>query len=583
MPRTLPRLSRKQAGFSLIDVLLAMGVVILISGITLTGIRRTNESNQAKAVGEQMKLVGTALNTYVSLRYDTLVAHNPGADDVGDPGTAADPGPRTCVATTATLKMCTITSETLRRNGLLPNSFSGFNAFGSTYQYRIRVDTAGTTPLVDGLVWTDQAYTLEGEERYDLLGQAMMVAGADSGMTRSTLTRVEGFNGAWSEENMGVSRLGVLAYRVGYNTFGYAAYLRLNGGTMMGDIDMGANDIFNIGTMKATNVAAINVVLPQNNAALRFSNGNVVTDGSTLAAPAASDPNIGVTGTAGGPALVLRSDEPIQMLRATDGTRADVRMDDLEAMNITANNATLSGNISAQGTITTTNQIRGNTVVAGPGGANNNTWIGGDASGGGIYFNTNSTGGAGSAIGFKLDNSTSTISMAGATLAVTGTIRSAGTSGTQGIMQADRRLELTNAGVSIQDLGGAPVPGATGCTVGVIARSSVGDLVQCANDGGTPRWRTMGMTAASITTQTGAQTCTGAGSAAGNAVTISCPAGYLVISGGYSYASGAQRAAPQSNYRSSATSWVVQAGPTQAYTGTESTQTCWNTYAICAR
>jgi type II secretory pathway pseudopilin PulG len=612
MTKTNYSAKRHQGGFSLIDVLLALGVVILISGITLSGIRRTNESNQAKAVGEQIKSVGTALNTYVSLRYDTLVTAVPGTDDVGSPGTASDPGPRSCVCTVGTgacaatgnIKICTISSETLRRNGLLPSNFSGINAYGSPYEYRIRVQPqGGSTVIVDGLVWTDDAYTMEGEERFDLLGQAMMVAGADSGMTRSSMTNVEGFNGAWTENGMGVNRLGVLAYRVGYNSFGYAAYLRLSGGEMLGDIDMGGQQIFNAGVVKADILAADRVQVHNGVDGIIFSDAVDSATDDAVAAAAATDPRIGTTGGA----LVMRSDAPIEMTTSL-GTRAGVQMGALNAETgvisgaLTANSLTLAaapaatpGGISAQGTIITTNYIRGNTVLAGTGTGNiyaRMANVAGATGGGAIYLNSNATGTAGSTVGLMLNSSTNTITMGTVDLELTGGIRAAGTTGTQGIITADRQL-VSGANAIVIDSTITPSVGAAcsgGATMlGRVARASEGTLAQCIAEnlgaGTVYNWRAMSSTGSSIVTNTaGATVCTGAGATPGPLQTVACPAGGVSLSGGYVYQSGAPRRAPLSSYRAGSTGWTIEPGPTIAFTGdtTTTAQTCWRAFVVCS-
>lgn len=575
--------SRRQAGFSLIDVLLALGVVILISGITLTGVRRTNESNQAKAVGEQIKMIGGAMNTYISLRYDVIVAHQPGVDDVGNPGTAADPGPRSCVWANSpanTVKLCTINSETLRRNGLLPSSFSGYNAFGSTYQMRIRVDTTGAGPAqMEGLAWTEEAYMMDGEERFDLLGQAMLVAGADSGMTRSTPDRVEGFNGAWAEEDMGVSKLGVLAYRSGYATFGYAGYLRTSGtgtGSMLGDINMGNNSIYNIEALKAQNVATEKLRLKKDNAAIVFSDTAAfdVTDESAIAAAAATDPSIGTIGNG----LVIRSDVPVKLLAASTGVGGDMELRNLQAADITnTGNYFGNGTITAQQSITSGTRMRavdgflaGTTTTA-----QNKTLVFSQADGGGIYFNVNGSGTSATPRGFKLDTTTAIIRAVGSSIMADGDIRAADD------LIADDRV-VVGGNEIILDSTVNPVIGA-GCVAadaGKIVRSSSGEVAQCFSDGTSYRWRTMG---SSIVQIPGGNTTTGPGATQGNSVNINCPAGYSIVTGGYSYASGSPRGTAAISTRVDNDTWRVQAGPTAAYLGTETQTTTFSTYAICSR
>lgn len=260
------RISRPQSqrGFTLLEVLLAIGVSLSIGGVALTELQRTNASQQARAVGQQAAMVGRALNTYVALRYHTLINLEE-VDGVGDP---SDPGPRYCTPNAGTMNgnpfgICTITTDTLIRSGLLPTSFSGRNAFGADYHLYIRVMGSSPNWIVEGLAVTDQPYTTGGGNRYDLLGQAMQEAGADSGMTRTLTTTIEGLNGTWRDNSWpsvthngitypGVNQLGLLGVRAGYGTSGYAAYLRLDGSTpMTGNLDMDSNDIVDVGTITA--------------------------------------------------------------------------------------------------------------------------------------------------------------------------------------------------------------------------------------------------------------------------------------------------------------------------------------------
>jgi hypothetical protein len=255
MRPTLPSFRRRQAGLSLLEVLLALTISLGAGALYVDQIRSSTEGKQASATGQQLKEVGNALNTYVAMRFDKLVVLSnvgnscPDINNTGDitmQGTGDDPGPRCCTGSVAAGNaICQVNSDTLRRNGLLPNSFSGYNAYGAKYQYYIRVQGGAPNYIVDGIVYTDQPYVTTGTTpRYDLLGAAMQEAGADSGMTRSVANRMDGLNGAWSDSAWpSINQLGLLGYRVGYGTSGFASYLRLDGSSAMtGDLLMGADD-----------------------------------------------------------------------------------------------------------------------------------------------------------------------------------------------------------------------------------------------------------------------------------------------------------------------------------------------------
>lgn len=284
---------KQQKGFSLLEVLLAVTIAIALGSMQLGQIKRETESLQLKAVGEQLSMVGKALNSYVALQYHNITA----GTNVVAPGSADDPGPRTCTSqidpsNSQPIIMCTITSDTLRRSGLLPNNFSGRNAFGATYQYFIKVSGSSPNWRVEGLVATSDPYTVGTVPRFDLIGQAMVVAGADSGTTRSMANNIEGLNGSWSDPSYPVSQVGLLAYRVGYGTSGYSSYLRIDGANnMTGNLNIGnpadpatfgnigaVRDITATGTVQGSKIVATS---PTGDA-ITTTAGTIGANGSTM-------------------------------------------------------------------------------------------------------------------------------------------------------------------------------------------------------------------------------------------------------------------------------------------------------------
>lgn len=241
--RTLPR---RVQGFSLLEVLLAVTIAIGLGSMQLGQLKRDTENRHAQVVGEQLRMVGNALNSYVARQYGNITA----MASVTAPGLPDDPGPRECNAST---KICTITSDTLRRSGFLPATFSGRNAYGSTYTYYIRVGGASPNWTVDGVVVTTDPYSVGGAVRDDLVGVAMLSAGADSGTTRSVATQINGYNGSWLETGFPVNQLGLLAYRVGYGSFNNSTYLRVDGTLpMTGDLDLGEHNIKGVVDIQTT-------------------------------------------------------------------------------------------------------------------------------------------------------------------------------------------------------------------------------------------------------------------------------------------------------------------------------------------
>ena len=162
-----------------------------------------------------------------------------------------DPGPRTCSGNT-----CTITVQTLKNDGILPNSYVDSNAFRSSYSIIIKRSGSSPNYTLDALITTSAAWIESGNNpRYDLLGFAMQKAGIDSGMTKSN-TKADGYNGSWSEQSTSfnnITKAGQLVFRAGYNASLYSAYLRRDGTLpMTGNLNMGNNDINNAKNITAS-------------------------------------------------------------------------------------------------------------------------------------------------------------------------------------------------------------------------------------------------------------------------------------------------------------------------------------------
>ena len=240
---------RSKKGFSLLELILVLGVASAISFMKFQNLKQQQEDIQAKISGEQIKQLGEAVNAYISIRYDKLSTLTAAS------GTGTDPGPRTCIASTG---VCTITYQTLISEGLLPASYSGMNVNKSAYSILLKRSGSSPNYVINGLITTNTAWTEGGKVRYDLLGKAMQSAGVDSGMSK-TATSVSGYSGQWSETSASYSSItatGLLAYRAGYDSSMYSVYLRRDGTLpMTGDLNMGGNDINNAIDITASGTA----------------------------------------------------------------------------------------------------------------------------------------------------------------------------------------------------------------------------------------------------------------------------------------------------------------------------------------
>ncbi|EMH2330874.1 shufflon system plasmid conjugative transfer pilus tip adhesin PilV [Citrobacter freundii] len=255
---------QNKKGFSLLELILVLGVGSMMAFMRFQDMKTEQENVMAKAVGQQMKQIGEAVNGYINIRYDKLSTLTSSSSQ------SSDPGPRTCNGSG-----CEITYQTLINEGLLPVSYTGVNAQKSSY--KIMLKRSGATPnyVVNGLITTTLPWSESGKLRYDLLGKAMQEAGIDSGMTQSAAL-VSGLQGAWTETSSAFNNItaaGLLAYRVGYDSSMYSVYLRRDGTLpMTGNLNMGNQDINN-----ARNITAVGITTTE---ALRTSGVAVI--GTTL-------------------------------------------------------------------------------------------------------------------------------------------------------------------------------------------------------------------------------------------------------------------------------------------------------------
>lgn len=254
-------MKKNKKGFSLLELVLVLGVGSMMAFMRFQDMKNEQEMVIAKAVGQQMKQIGEAVNGYINIRYDKL------STLASSSSQSSDPGPRICNGSG-----CEITYQTIVNEGLLPASYTGVNAQKSSY--KIILKRSGTSPnyVINGLITTASPWVEGCKFRYDLLGKAMQEAGIDSGMTQSA-TVASGFQGAWKETStnyININSEGLLAYRVGYDSSMYSVYLRRDGILpMTGDLNLGGNDINNVKDITASGVGSF---------------GSDITSGGTITA-----------------------------------------------------------------------------------------------------------------------------------------------------------------------------------------------------------------------------------------------------------------------------------------------------------
>lgn len=281
---------RNKKGFSLLELILVLGIASAVSFMKFQDLKQEQENIQAKAVGQQIKQIGDAVNGYINIRYDKLSTLTSVSSSTG-----TDPGPRTCSAANNT---CTITYQTLVNEGLLPASFSGMNANHSPYAIILRRSGGAPNYQIDGLITTTMQWKDGDKIRYDLLGKAMQAAGVDSGVSKTT-SSVSGYSGQWAEQAANynnISASGLLAYRAGYSSTLYSVYLRRDGTLpMTGDLNMDGKSINNVANISAS--GAITAAGLQSTGAATIGGALTVAGASTLTGPATLGNTLTVNGT----------------------------------------------------------------------------------------------------------------------------------------------------------------------------------------------------------------------------------------------------------------------------------------------
>lgn len=241
---------KKQKGFSLIELILVLGISSLAFIGFLQIERKRAETARGEIAGLQIKEVGDALETYIQRNAGAL--------------TIAIPVNTTSVDLPFTILQGTAFGAFPGTN-ILPSTYVNRNIIGGPYSLRIRNDNGNLI----GLAITTQPIDDLAGVRYDLAGAAMNKAGPKAGVAFLVNNVVSGVDGSWTlaaAQYPNITTAGQLAYRAqGLNSTTFDnVYLRLDGAfPMRGDLNMGNFDINNVtdlnsnGFINANNINAV--------------------------------------------------------------------------------------------------------------------------------------------------------------------------------------------------------------------------------------------------------------------------------------------------------------------------------------
>lgn len=261
---------KKNKGFVSIELMLGLSIISLIVTQGLMLVDNNNKTRLARNVGEHIRKVGEATNSYISEFQNEI-----GEIAALSSNAALMEGKKEEIRTKLlkrkygdakakeifqglncnTNNYCTLTIEELKNAKYLPLGYEQ-NPYQSGYDIQLKVtylsETAKKYPIIEGVVLTNQSWMNGNQVNYALLGEATHQAGIDAGYTGvvngvPNPNLIKGFKGGWSLTKQNypiINKPGILAYRVGIHAGGILPYLRLDGtSTMEGDIDLGGNDL----------------------------------------------------------------------------------------------------------------------------------------------------------------------------------------------------------------------------------------------------------------------------------------------------------------------------------------------------
>ncbi len=240
--------STHQRGFSLLELMLAMSIMLALAAGAIWYQGRTNLVSKAQGQGDTLLALSNALNTYATVNFTPLVNN-------------------TAVAGVASKYAPTVAE--LRTLGFLTSTFSATNLYGGGYELLVELAPGGcVAPNCDLATLANlTAPILDPQsQRVDTsaIGAAAIKAGGNAGYSSAAAPgTISGLGGAWSHANPAGAVAGILAIRGGYGASGLAQFTRRDGSAPpTGPWDMANINVTNInglGSKTLTNSAAATV------------------------------------------------------------------------------------------------------------------------------------------------------------------------------------------------------------------------------------------------------------------------------------------------------------------------------------
>lgn len=227
----------KKSGFTLIEILLVIGVIMLMTFIKIRDINEETENLQSKMLAGQIQTVAEATNAFLVLKYSELSALSVSGCDSSN-------------------QTCSITLQQLNDEALLPPNFSTTTILGQPYQIQLKRTGNAPNYMVSGLVLTKGTKTTDATPSLVFMGKVLREIGRDGGLNKNK-GNIIGTSGGWSADStlfpILSDKVNYVGSAVGTLSGAYYVYLRRDGTLpMTGDLNMDGHNIKNVNNLNAT-------------------------------------------------------------------------------------------------------------------------------------------------------------------------------------------------------------------------------------------------------------------------------------------------------------------------------------------
>lgn len=227
----------KKSGFTLIEILLVIGVIMIMSIIKIRDINEETENLQSKMLAGQIKTVADATNAFLVLKYSELSALSVSGCDRSN-------------------QTCSITLQELNDEALLPPNFSTTTILGQPYHIQLKRTGNAPNYMMSGLVLTKSTKATDATPSLVFMGKVLREIGRDGGLNKNK-GNIIGTSGGWSADStlfpILSDKVNYVGSAVGTLSGAYYVYLRRDGTLpMTGDLNMDGHNIKNINNLTAT-------------------------------------------------------------------------------------------------------------------------------------------------------------------------------------------------------------------------------------------------------------------------------------------------------------------------------------------